>query len=143
MALTDNAEIGRLRARLDAREAQLRSEVDALRGEEAGALGKPSGGHVEDAGESGEENLRNATRNVEQRRDVGELRAIASARQRISDGVYGDCADCGCEISLARLQAEPAAARCIACQERFEQSRPAVPPVPLPGSRPDTPRRRS
>lgn len=136
MALQDNAELQRARARLDAREAQLRDEVDDLRGEEAGGFGKDESGNVADTGEQGEQLTRSAVRNVEQRRDTQELIDIAGARQRLDDGRYGECVDCGCDIPVARLQAQPAAARCIPCQERHEASSPAVPTVALPGTNP-------
>lgn len=46
---------------------------------------------------------------------VKEARAIRAALDRIADGSYGTCANCGAEIPQARLQAQPTAARCIAC----------------------------
>ena len=53
-------------------------------------------------------------------RDTRELDEIAQALKRIGDGTYGECVDCGEDIPLARLDATPAAARCISCQERLE-----------------------
>jgi RNA polymerase-binding transcription factor DksA len=47
-------------------------------------------------------------------------------------GHYGKCIDCGTDIPLARLQAQPWAARCVACQERFERTHATgvrIPPV--------------
>jgi len=55
-------------------------------------------------------------------RDDGELRAIEAARRRIDDGTYGICADCGAAIGFERLLAEPAAARCVECQQRHEKT---------------------
>jgi RNA polymerase-binding protein DksA len=54
-------------------------------------------------------------------RDVGELREVESALTRLAGDEYGVCVDCGEEIGNARLEAQPAAARCIACQERRER----------------------
>ena len=53
-------------------------------------------------------------------RDIGEMRDIQGALQRIADGSYGTCADCGDEIAIGRLRANPAAARCEPCQTRYE-----------------------
>jgi DnaK suppressor protein len=53
-------------------------------------------------------------------RETVELQAIAAALQRIQDGSYGVCADCGADIPGERLAAAPAALRCIACQTRTE-----------------------
>jgi len=47
------------------------------------------------------------------------------ALQRIRDGTYGICADCGKGIPEARLHAKPEATRCIACQTKYELGSPA------------------
>lgn len=54
-------------------------------------------------------------------RESAELLAIDAALQRIQDGSYGLCLDCGVAIPTARLHANPTALRCVACQERLEQ----------------------
>ena len=57
--------------------------------------------------------------------DVGNAelsREVDAARRRLAEGVYGVCVDCGSDIGLQRLRAEPAAARCIECQERHEKT---------------------
>lgn len=55
-------------------------------------------------------------------RDIEEWRALRGAMRRIDEKTYGDCADCGQEIPLARLKAQPVALRCIGCQTRLERS---------------------
>lgn len=59
---------------------------------------------------------------TEMERDVGELRMIDSALQRINAGTYGSCLDCAQPIPLARLEAEPTAERCVKCQELYEKT---------------------
>lgn len=54
--------------------------------------------------------------------ELAELALIDAALERIARGSYGQCIDCGVDIPAARLQAAPAAARCIACQEKYERS---------------------
>src|SRR4249920_2381569 len=49
--------------------------------------------------------------NAEVTRDLAELRELEAALRRIADGNYGTCVDCGGEVPLARLQAQPGAAR--------------------------------
>ncbi len=56
-------------------------------------------------------------------RESAELDAVEAALQRIEDGGYGVCTDCGADIPAARLHAAPETARCIACQEQFEHGR--------------------
>jgi len=56
-------------------------------------------------------------------RDLDELVAVEDALQRLADGRYGLCADCGEAIDARRLFAYPAAARCMTCQIAFETPR--------------------
>jgi RNA polymerase-binding transcription factor DksA len=45
------------------------------------------------------------------------LAALARARA----GTYGKCVDCGRPVPEGRLEARPAAARCVSCQARRDQ----------------------
>lgn len=49
------------------------------------------------------------------------LRLIEEALERIADGTYGMCVNCGQEIQIKRLEAIPWARYCIKCQELQEQ----------------------
>ena len=49
------------------------------------------------------------------------IRKIQAALQRIDDGTYGLCEDCGEEISIARLKARPVTKLCINCKSRQEE----------------------
>lgn len=55
-------------------------------------------------------------------RDLSELRSLDAAHERIADGSYGTCIECGRDIGFARLQANPAAERCIRCQTQYEKT---------------------
>jgi RNA polymerase-binding transcription factor DksA len=50
------------------------------------------------------------------------LRAINDAQDRLMDGGYGVCEECGAHIGGKRLLADPAAALCLVCQEIAEQA---------------------
>lgn len=43
-----------------------------------------------------------------------------AALARLDAGTFGTCVDCGEKIAAARLEYRPEAARCLACQEKFE-----------------------
>jgi DnaK suppressor protein len=45
---------------------------------------------------------------------------VVAALQRLDDGTYGRCVDCGREIPAVRLEVRPEAARCIEDQEKHE-----------------------
>ena len=49
------------------------------------------------------------------------IRKIQAALQRIDDGTYGLCEDCGEESSIARLKARPGTKLCINCKSRQEE----------------------
>jgi DnaK suppressor protein len=53
-------------------------------------------------------------------RDIAELSAVEAALGRLEDGSYGVCSGCGEPIGWPRLNAQPTAERCIACQEKLE-----------------------
>lgn len=68
-------------------------------------------------------------RYAEKLRDQQELADVRAALQRMDDGSFGECVDCGKDIALARLQAFLSAKRCIDCQTLLEakkQGRPAA-----------------
>jgi DnaK suppressor protein len=54
-------------------------------------------------------------------RELADINDIVAAQQRLADGSFGECGDCGSPIGLARLQANPVALRCIRCQTLHEQ----------------------
>jgi RNA polymerase-binding transcription factor DksA len=43
------------------------------------------------------------------------LAEIDSARARLSDGSYGRCVDCGCQLPIERLEVLPHVPRCMTC----------------------------
>jgi DnaK suppressor protein len=49
-----------------------------------------------------------------------EAETVELALQRLADGDYGRCIDCGKEIPSDRLEAIPEAVRCIEDQARYE-----------------------
>ncbi len=53
-----------------------------------------------------------------------ELRRVEEALVRMAQGRYGLCIDCEQAIPAERLMAEPDAARCLTCQQRFEREHP-------------------
>lgn len=52
---------------------------------------------------------------AQQARRDGEVKRLRAALERIADGTYGECADCGGPIPDGRLKLDLAAARCVSC----------------------------
>ncbi|MBI4458738.1 MAG: TraR/DksA C4-type zinc finger protein [Acidobacteria bacterium] len=50
--------------------------------------------------------------------EVALLREIEGALERLRDGTYGTCMDCGMPMSRKRLEALPWALLCVTCEER-------------------------
>ncbi|KVW93744.1 TraR/DksA family transcriptional regulator [Thiobacillus denitrificans] len=75
-------------------------------------------------GDTGDESMANALADFNVAildRHIQGMRDIEAAFQRIKDGEYGVCTDCGDDIDFKRLQAFPIAKRCIVCQEKRER----------------------
>jgi len=51
------------------------------------------------------------------------LREIVDAQDRLLDGSYGKCEECGQQIAAGRLMADPAAQLCLNCQKIVETDR--------------------
>lgn len=49
------------------------------------------------------------------------LRKVDRALQRVREGTYGQCEECGEDINLERLEALPWATMCVKCQARDER----------------------
>ncbi len=52
--------------------------------------------------------------------DKDALEQIEAAIQRIEDGSYGRCEECGCKIPKTRLDAIPYTAQCVQCASHRE-----------------------
>ena len=122
MGLTDD-QLAEIVALLDEREQTLSSEVhDELSEPEEREYGHLSG---DLPGDSGDQSVASTAADLNFRmtgRHAVELQAIARARERIRDGSYGYCIDCGGEIGFDRLRAYPTAERCILDQQRVEKT---------------------
>jgi DnaK suppressor protein len=79
-----------------------------------------SDGQVQDPGDQVLTSTMESLRMSLQDAEVDEYRRIARALEKINDGRYGLCVDCGNAISEKRLRSFPDTTRCLGCQEIFE-----------------------
>lgn len=113
-------ELEALRAQLEKRLSQL---VEELRNElesQSGTGYAEVSAQVRDLGDEAAADVLMDSRLFDIQRDDAELREVRAALSRLRDGSYGICIDCGEPIEMKRLQAQPAASRCIDCQKRYE-----------------------
>ena len=52
---------------------------------------------------------------------VDRVNRLVAALDRLNDGEYGQCVECGEAIAPARLQVMPEVATCVRCQDRIER----------------------
>ena len=60
---------------------------------------------------------------------VERTRRLAAALERVRNGSYGVCDECGGTIARARLRALPEVATCVGCQDRLERLGVLAPPT--------------
>lgn len=121
MAGFSDKQLASLRKKLDKRELQLSAELAAINNEEIEGPPRVPQQDVGDMADQGEALTRDTIRQAEKDRDALELRQIAGAKERMRQGRYGLCIDCGVPIPRARLDVQPASERCVPCQEAYEQ----------------------
>lgn len=119
-------DIERFRGLLHERRDAVASALENLHKENAGALGDETGELV--SGSVDQHMADTATETVD--REIGNtleehderlLEAIDAALQRIEDGTYGKCVNCGAQIPEDRLEAMPWATLCIECKRKEER----------------------
>ena len=109
-----------LRDLLTYRVRELEAEVHAAAMARAGDAAGIDRNSVIDRKEEAETEQRSELLAREESLANAALSECRAALQRLDDGVYGDCRDCGEPIPLPRLMVQPQADRCAPCQAAFE-----------------------
>lgn len=119
--MTSHGPAGDARARLLQRSADLRADIARELGKYDTEKYIDLAGRVADTADAAVADLLSDIDLAEISRDVTEFREVEAALLRLSEGNYGTCIDCGEAIGKARIDANPAASRCIDCQRKFEE----------------------
>lgn len=122
MANLTQDRLEQLKERLLARQRVLTEEVKEQRARTATDANEESIGAVGDTGDESVMRMITDLGLQEAGRDLEELHGIDAALRRIDDGSYGTCEMCAGEIDSRRLEAQPTATRCIACQAQHEKT---------------------
>ena len=115
------AELKAVRKELDEQAAQLRGEIDTAEAQSESLKRDQSSEGSGDEADAGtktferehEMSLANNSRDL--------LLQVERALQRLDEGTYGRCENCGNPIPKARLQAFPRATLCVSCKQREER----------------------
>lgn len=102
--------------------AMKRRALDEIRGasSDVEATLRPQDHEVQSHADEAEVERLGDVRFAEMEIDRARLLDIEQAEQRMADGRYGVCMDCGNAIPRERLLAQPIAIRCAACQTAAE-----------------------
>lgn len=60
---------------------------------------------------------------------IERVNRITAALERLEEGEYGQCVECGEKIAPARLRALPEVTTCVRCQDRLERTSRHLQPV--------------
>ncbi len=112
MSLREDIDIATMKARLEDRRAELAHLTESGAGARRPVeLDQTRVGRL-----SRMDALQNQAMSIEtERRRQVELKRIEAALERIADGEYGYCVNCGEPIAEKRLELDPTTPNCIAC----------------------------
>jgi len=119
MALSDKQRTA-LKQAIDARHEELLAEVREDVSRTRGDARPVQPGDVLEPAERASTEQTVQTDIAELLLDLDQLSQIQAARRRFEAGEFGHCVDCGQDIPYERLQAQPAALRCLDCQRMRE-----------------------
>ncbi|WP_415884263.1 TraR/DksA family transcriptional regulator [Neptuniibacter sp. QD34_54] len=118
-AILRNAEITAFRLELNRLLIQLKAELEE---ELRDQISSTSVSEVRDIGEEVEHTVELERQFETLQRHHDEIAECQAALKRIEEGSFGECINCGEEIELTRLKANPTASRCIRCQSIHESA---------------------
>jgi RNA polymerase-binding transcription factor DksA len=120
MDLLTRSRLDLLQDLLARRRLQLQTEIMLSQA----VVRRPDAGEVGDWKDEAQRRQQAEVAEAEELRDAAELARVEQALARLRQGTYGVCLHCGRPIPWARLQVQPAAPCCAACQAEAEHAGP-------------------
>jgi len=111
-----------LKSRLTQRASELRAVIHEESSRAAGEQFRDLAGATPDEGDQSVADMLIDVNNAVIGSQLAELRDIQAAVERIKDGSYGTCIDCGQDIAYPRLAVASTAKRCTPCQAQRERT---------------------
>jgi DnaK suppressor protein len=106
--------------RLRERAEEIAARREALKREGAGMLDAELADYDQHPADEGTETHEQELDETTDMILAAEAENVEIALQRLAEGTYGTCIDCGKEIPRERLEAIPEAIRCVEDQARYE-----------------------
>jgi DnaK suppressor protein len=115
----DQGKLDELRAQLVKEREQQLAQLAEYDADPYGEAVRDLGGTEEGFADSGQvaEQRSEALAQIDQART--RLHQVDEALERLDEGSYGICIDCGTEINPARLEVRPLSIRCVECAEEY------------------------
>lgn len=124
MSHLSHEQLAELRQKIEAERSRLRQDIREELTRTDDEQHATLAGQVHDAGEESVADMLTEINTAVLGNSIKALREVEAAQQRLREGTYGTCEECGEAIPFLRLQAYPAARLCIADQERYEAMHP-------------------
>ncbi len=112
--ISRNGEFAQIKDDLTRRKNELEAKLVELTHE------KITDDQVQDPGDQALTSTMESVRTSLQTAEAEEYKRIVHALEKLEEGIFGVCSDCAQQISDKRLRSYPDAARCLVCQELFE-----------------------
>jgi DnaK suppressor protein len=113
--MQDTLELGEIRQQLEQQEMDLLEHIDEEKARQQGNTINPDRSDLAQSYDMRQRRSAMLTRLENQ------LEQVRAALNRLDEGTYGNCENCGEPILPARLRAMPQATLCIDCQEKMER----------------------
>jgi DnaK suppressor protein len=113
--MQDTLELGEIRQQLEQQEMDLLEHIDEEKARQQGNTINPDRSDLAQSYDMRQRRSAMLTRLENQ------LEQVRAALNRLNEGTYGNCENCGEPILPARLRAMPQATLCIDCQEKMER----------------------
>jgi DnaK suppressor protein len=124
MSHLSSEQLAQLRQQIEAERSRLRQDIrDELTRSDSEQYATLAG-QVHDAGEESVADLLSEINAAVLSNSIKALREIEAAQERLRQGTYGRCEECGEDIPYDRLHAYPSAKLCLTDQERYEAAHP-------------------
>lgn len=122
MSHLSDEQLTELKQRLEAERQRLRKDIrDELLRTDEEQYGELAG-QVHDSGDESVADLLSDLNTAVLGQSIKALREVEAAQERMKEGWYGRCEECQEEIPFERLEAYPAARRCMLHQEQYEKN---------------------